>query len=102
MERKNISICKNEIKKEIINWKPIFFAKNAEEMQQAFNHWESALCEKYYGDVNSYICCGCPIMDYTGTLDCKNTPYVEFYNNKAHENAREELLFLMMLYKYYL
>lgn len=80
----------NDIKKTIIErWMPIFFGKN---------YPGCYLC--YLSEYAATLTCyKCLIYKHIGKHHCYDTPYENWLQDKTHENAREELLFLIMLYK---
>lgn len=79
-----------DIKKTIIDkWMPIFF--KGESTQPCH------LCL-----LVGFHCISvdlCVISQHTGSTGCLDTPFWSYYTNPCRDTAREELLFLIMLYK---
>lgn len=85
-----------QIKKAIIErWIPIYFDNAMLEETRCY------LCEIYKTWKNAFYCDKCPVFFYTKETNCGNTPYEKYYLHRNRDNAREELLFLIKLFKHY-
>jgi hypothetical protein len=52
------------------------------------------LCDLTDSVNNTDSCKGCPIREYTGKDQCKETPYYDYYDNSTTENILKEIIFL--------
>lgn len=85
-----------QIKKSIINrWMPIYFNNKLLEKTKCY------LCQIYKTNRNAFPCNECPIFSYTNETNCVNTPYGKYFINQNRDNAMEELLFLLRLFRHY-
>lgn len=82
-----------DIKKTIVDkWMPLFFGKTKYREEpmcwlcQLVNAWEGT-------------CLACVICRETKQRGCYGTPYMDWRENPCRETAREELLFLLGLYR---
>ena len=76
-----------DIKKTIVDkWMPLFFGITEEPCC-----W---LCEQAL-----FNCLFCIIFSVTGAWNCHETPYWSWRDKPCRETAREELLFLLRLYR---
>ena len=81
-----------DIKKTILkNWWPIY--------HQGARHKGCLLCKKYNALGSLNICYGCPIYIDTKKIGCLGTPFDTWDNNPTQNNAREELLYLLRLFR---
>lgn len=76
------------------NWEHV---RDGREDLYTFGTNHCACCLQWY----KYHCDGCPIEAYTGTGDCRETPYqledLEFIEDATLENVEEEYVFLIDL-----
>ena len=83
-----LKACKKSIK----HWEEV--AEDPE--NEATSEYECALCELFF--FKSDECVGCPIYEKTGHINCVETPFLAFIENRTRENALAEVVFLKNLY----